>query len=118
MTIVVSGDEKIINQIKKQLEKQVEVIQVEELDVDNSVIRELLLIMIEVTSDRRAEAINICNIFKANIVDITPDSLMLQLTGKPQKIDAFVNVVESAFKVTIIARSGASALKRGVQYED
>lgn len=113
MTIVVKGDEKIIEQIIKQLEKQVEVISVDELVLDNSVVRELLLIKIRIASTSRVEAISICNIFKAHIVDVAPDSLILELTGKPVKIDAFINVISSAFPVIELARSGASALPRG-----
>lgn len=120
MIIVVSGDEKIIEQIIRQLEKQIEVIKVEEVTTEESVIRELLLVKISVESAQRTEVMSVCNIFKAHIVDIDHESLVLELTGKPQKIDAFLSVISNAYNVIELARSGASALMRGDKgiYED
>ncbi len=112
MTITLKADEKTLNQVIKQLEKQVDVIKVEELDVSKSVERELALIKIR-TNDiqKRDEIIQFANIFRAKIVDVSKNSLIIEITGTPDKIDAFINLVKE--DVMELARTGVLAMKRG-----
>lgn len=112
MTISLFGDEKQITALKNQLLKQIEVNGVTELSEEDSVLRELLLIKLEVTADKRSEIIEICSIFKAKTIDLTQNAMVLELTGSPRKIDAFVDVLRP-YSIIELARSGTSALHRG-----
>ncbi len=112
MTISLYGSESDITQLKSQLDKQVEVSAVTELLEESSVLRELLLIKIQLEPDKRTEILEICTIFKAKVSDLSKQSMVLELTGKPSKIDAFINVLRP-YEITELARSGVSALHRG-----
>jgi len=115
MTITVNGDEKIIEQVIKQLSKLIDVIKVSKLDPVNIVTREMALVKVH-TSDARAksDAINYANIFRARVVDVSPESLMVEITGDPDKIDAFINLMKP-FGVKEVARTGITALSRGAK---
>lgn len=112
MTISLYGDEREITQIKSQLQKQVDVTSVTELVEESSVLRELLLIKIEVLAEKRSQILEVCSIFKARTIDLTQNAMVLELTGKPSKIDAFIDVLRP-YNIIEIARSGVSALHRG-----
>lgn len=112
MTISLYGDEKQIIQIKNQLIKQIEVNSLTELDEEEAVLRELLLIKLEVSAEKRSEIIEICSIFKAKTIDLCQNAMVLELTGKPSKIDAFIDVLRP-YNIIELARSGTSALHRG-----
>lgn len=112
MTISVYGDEKEILQLKRQLEKQIEVACVTELIPSESVLRELLLVKLEITADKRSQIIEICSIFKAKTIDLSKETMVLELTGNSQKIDAFIEVLRP-YSIIELARSGVSALHRG-----
>ena len=113
MTITVANDRHMVEQIKKQLLKQEDVLFVKELNAENSVSRELLLVKLKTESEKRCETvINICSIFKAKTVDITIGTMTLELTGRKDKIDAFLEVLHN-FEIIEMARSGVSALQRG-----
>ncbi|MBF7096894.1 acetolactate synthase small subunit [Alkalibacter mobilis] len=112
MTIVVTGDEQILEQIKKQLNKLVEVIKVVELSPEESISRELVFIKVKADNDTRSNVIEISNIFRANIVDVAKNSLILELTGDAAKIEAFTNLMEP-FGILEFIRSGATGLQRG-----
>ena len=112
MTISLYGDEREITQIKSQLQKQVDVTSVTELVEEGSVLRELLLIKIEVLAEKRSQILEVCSIFKARTIDLTQNAMVLELTGKPSKIDAFIDVLRP-YNIIEIARSGVSALHRG-----
>lgn len=112
MTISLFGDEAQITALKHQLLKQIEVNGVTELCEDDSVLRELLLIKLEVTPNKRSEIIEVCSIFKAKTIDLTQNAMVLELTGSPRKIDAFIDVLRP-YQIIEIARSGTSALHRG-----
>ncbi len=112
MTVVVTGDEQILDQIKKQVEKLEDVREVKELVPSESVYRELILIKVAVTADKRQSVISIADIFRAKIVDVTPDSLTAELTGDQEKLDAFINLLED-YKILEIARTGITGLSRG-----
>jgi acetolactate synthase-1/3 small subunit len=113
MTITVTGDEKILEQVVKQLDKLVFVFKVAELSPYAIVTRELALIKIRVPSIKeRPDIISCVQIFRGRVVDVSPESLMVEITGTPDKIDAFVNLM-STFGIIEIARTGITALSRG-----
>ncbi|MCL2134843.1 MAG: acetolactate synthase small subunit [Candidatus Bathyarchaeota archaeon] len=115
MTITVNADEKTFEQVVKQVTKQIDVIKVEALEQGNFVMRELALIKVEITdSKKRSDVINFVNVFRGKIVDISPYSLTVEITGEPNKIDAFLNLMKT-FGVLEIARTGITALSRGAK---
>lgn len=112
MTITVKGTDRAIVQIMSQLDKQIDVAKVVTLD-DKSVFRELLIAKISVTPEKRGEIVDLCTIFKAKTIDISPDDTMiLELTGESDKIDAFINVL-MPYGLLEMARTGGAALFRG-----
>ncbi len=113
MTVVVTGDEQILDQIKKQVEKLEDVKEVKELNPDSSVYRELILVKIAATKEARQGVISIAEIFRAKIVDVTPDSLTAELTGDQSKLEAFLKLL-SDYRILEIARTGITGLGRGV----
>lgn len=113
MTVVVTGDEQILDQIKKQVEKLEDVKEVKELSPDSSVYRELILVKIAATKESRQGVISIAEIFRAKIVDVTPESLIAELTGDQSKLEAFLKLL-SDYKILEIARTGITGLSRGV----
>lgn len=112
MTVAVSGDDQILEQIRKQLEKLEDVIEIKELDTSNSVYRELMLIKVAVDGEKRQSVISIADIFRAKIVNVGLDSLMIELTGNQAKINAFLSLL-SDFTILEIARTGLTGLTRG-----
>lgn len=113
MTIVARGEQPVIEQIIKQLDKLVDVIKVTELDTSESVMRELLLIKIKISGAQRPEIESTCNIYKAKTIDLSPESVVIELTGETSKLDAFVKVVEP-YGILEMARTGLIALSRGL----
>jgi len=114
MTIVTEGEDKIIEQVVKQLNRLIDTIKVIDLTGQSRVERELALITIFYQKGTRAEVTNICNIFRGNVVDINNKTITLEITGPPDKIDAVINVLEP-YGIKEMARSGTVALKRGEQ---
>ena len=112
MTVVVCGDEYIVDQITKQVSKLVEVIKVEILKQEKSVYRELLLVKVKTTKDTRAEILEISNIFRSHVVDVSAGSLFLEATGDANKLTAFLRMLEP-FTILEIVRTGLAALQRG-----
>ena len=112
MTITVVNDRHLVDQITKQLLKQEDVLFVKELNAENSVSRELLIVKLKIASDKRSQIIDICSIFKAKTVDITVETMTLELTGRNDKIDAFMEVLQP-YEILEMARSGVSAIQRG-----
>jgi acetolactate synthase-1/3 small subunit len=113
MTIISTGDDKILEQIIKQLNKIIEVIKVRDLNAEGSVIRELCLIKTHATSERsRSEIIQYANIFRGRIVDAGPENLTLEITGTPDKIDALIDLLRG-FGIKEISRTGPTAISRG-----
>jgi acetolactate synthase-1/3 small subunit len=112
ITIEVNGDEKIVEQVSKQLSKIIEVIKIKTLKHDDIVKRGLVLIKIKTTPKTRGEIIEITNVFRANIVDISPNTVTAELTGGENKINAFIDMVEQ-YGIEEIARTGMTALERG-----
>lgn len=112
MTIVVDGDERVLDQVKKQLNKLIDVIKVKDLTDEDYIARELTLIKVFIDSAKRREIIEIADVFKGRIVDIAPDSVTLEITGSTKKIDAVVGLMKS-YKIKEMARTGKVALQRG-----
>lgn len=113
MTITVCGDEQIFEQIKKQLNKLIEVIKITELKPESSVCRELMMIRVN-SNGSRSNIMEIANIFRASIIDVASDSLVLELTGDRNKIDAFQNMLEP-FGIIEVVRTGIAGLERGLK---
>lgn len=114
MTIVTDGEDQIIDQVVKQLNRLIDTIKVVDLTETYHVSRELVLLNIGIHKGTMEEIKNICDIFRGNIVDITNKSMMIEITGPPDKIDAAINVF-APFGIKELARSGIVALKRGEQ---
>jgi len=112
MTIVVRGDEAILEQIQKQLEKLIEVAAVKRLDPNLAVLREIALIKVAASPESRPDIIQIANIFRARIVDVAADSLIVETTGAQSKVDGLIELLKP-FGILELARTGLSALERG-----
>tara|TARA_B110000037_G_scaffold205417_1_gene250283 strand:- start:568 stop:1038 length:471 start_codon:yes stop_codon:yes gene_type:complete len=111
VTAVVRGDDAVLDQITKQLNKLINVIEVHDFDRDDAVARELILIKIGATSENRSEIIQICELFRAKIINVQHDNIVAELTGDEGKIAAFLKLVE-AFEIMELARTGNLALRR------
>ena len=115
MTITVNADEKTLDQVVKQVAKQIDTLTVEELEQGNFVMRELALIKVKITvSKERSDVINFVNVFRGRIIDVSTDSITVEITGGPDKIDAFLNLMKT-FGVLELARTGITALARGAK---
>ena len=115
MTITVNEDEKTIDQVVKQVAKQIDVLKVSELERGNYVMRELALIKVSVPSAKeRSDVINCVEVFRGRIIDVSTDSLTVEITGTPDKIDAFLNLMKS-YGIIELARTGITALARGAK---
>jgi len=112
ITIVAEGDERELAQIKSQVEKLVDVIKVVELDIKASVQRELALIKVRTQDKNRTEILQIVETFRGNIIDIEPESVIVELTGDASKVKAFLNIMK-LYGIIEIVRTGAIALQRG-----
>lgn len=116
MTIVTEGDDPIIEQITKQLHKLIDTIKVVDLTFESFVERELVLLKMHTTAQSRPEIMQIAEIFRAKVVDISPRTLTLEATGSKLKADAFIKMLKP-FMIKEIARTGQVALKREFQGE-
>lgn len=113
ITIVTTGTPAVIEQIKAQLERMVPVHEVHDLTVEGPAVeRELALLMVEGTGEKRVEALRLADIFRANVVDSTLHSFIFEITGAPEKIDAFADLMRP-LGLTEIARTGVAAMARG-----
>ncbi len=112
ITVVAKGDEYVLDQIKKQVNKLVEVKKIELMEDDSSVFRELMLIKVKSTKTTRAEILEIANIFRAHIIDVSTGALVMEATGDSPKLAALVKMLEP-FTVLEIIRTGLAAVKRG-----
>lgn len=112
ITIVTSGDEEILDQIEKQVSKLVDVRDVRELKPEKSVYRELCLIKVKSAPEKRQGVIAVADIFRAKIIDVNVDSLIVELTGTQSKIEAFIGLLAD-YEILEIARTGIAGLARG-----
>jgi len=115
MTITVNEGEKTVEQVIKQVAKQIDVLKVAELEQGNYVMRELALTKVKVDdSKERSDIINFVNVFRGRIIDVSTDSITVEITGAPDKIDAFLNLMRT-FGIMELARTGITALQRGAK---
>lgn len=112
MTIVTWGDDAQIEQVRKQLEKLVNVVKVSDITEEDVVTRELALVKVKATASTRSEIIQIVDIFRANIVDVAPNSLTVEVTGDEDKLNSLLKLLRD-FGVKELARTGRIALTRG-----
>ncbi len=112
VTIVTNGDNVILDQIEKQLNKLEDVVYIKKLEPGRSVCRELLMVKVLCNESNRQSIISIANIFRANIVDVSLDSLIIEVVGNQNKADAFLRML-SGVEILELARTGLTGLSRG-----
>ncbi|MCY6370880.1 acetolactate synthase small subunit [Clostridium ganghwense] len=112
MTIRVTGDEHILEQIKKQLNKLINVIKIIELKPEKSVYRELILVKVKANDKNRAAVIEMVNLFRAKVIDVAPKSLTIELTGSEDKISGFIDNVKE-YGILELVRTGFTGIERG-----
>jgi len=111
ITLTVQGFENEINQIILQTLKLEEVIKVDVLEQNKSVMREIVLAKIKTNADNRSKMVEVATIYKGSIIDLSPTSMIVEVTGKPTKINAFIKVLED-FEILEICRTGITAMSR------
>ena len=111
MTIISSGDERVMEQIEKQLNKKIDVIKVRRFTEGKCVMRELLMIKIAYTNATRADIMQICSITGAHVADLAPKTMVIELTAKTAKVDRFIKLMQP-FGIIEMARTGAVAIQR------
>jgi len=114
MTIVAIGDDRVLEQIRKQLEKIVTVVKVRDFQEVQYVERDLMLIRIHAPSEKRNEVVELVNLFRGRVVDVSRKNVMVELSGPEKKLDAFIDLVKP-FGIGELARTGVIAMKRGKQ---
>ena len=112
MTVVVRGDELILDQITKQLAKLIDVVDIKTLQDGESVTRELILVKVRADAEHRQGIVSTAGIFRANIVDVGVDSLTIEMTGNQSKIEAFIGLL-MGYEILELARTGITGLSRG-----
>ncbi len=112
MTITITGDNDVLEQVTKQLEKLEEVIKVINLKPDSSVYRELVLIKVKATAEKRADINEIVKIFRCKIIDLSMETLTIELTGDESKISALIKLMDE-YGIEELVRTGVTALERG-----
>ena len=113
MTIVVDGARTQVEQVRKQLEKLIDVIKVSDITGESTISRELALIKVKSSSETRSEIMQIVNIFRANIVDVSLDSVTIEVTGNEDKVTSLYNLLKN-FGIKEICRTGVIAMVRGI----
>ena len=112
MTFVVNGDEYTVGQVVKQMDKLIDVIEVADITSERIVTRELSLVKVNTNQTTRGEIIQIVNLFRANIIDVSSDSMVIEITGESDKINALQNLLTS-FGILEMLRTGLVAMVRG-----
>ena len=112
MSIIVSGDEQVLEQIEKQLAKLEDVKDIKKLEQGTSVTRELILVKIKAKDTQRQAIISVTKIFHGKVVDVTNDSMVIELTGHQGKLDAFMDLLQG-YEILELARTGITGLTRG-----
>jgi acetolactate synthase-1/3 small subunit len=112
VTIVVDGSNAMVEQVRKQLDKLIDVVRVSDITGDKITVRELAMVKVKASSASRGEILEIADIFRANIVDVASDSLTIEITGDEDKIDSMLKLLRG-FGIREIARTGRIAMIRG-----
>lgn len=116
MTIVSSGNERTIEQIEKQLNKKIDIIKVKTFDENESISRELMLVKVKYNKNNRKDIMEICEIMKADIVDMSKNLMMIQICDEPEKVNIFLSMIRS-ISIAEVARTGTLALSKCI-YND
>jgi acetolactate synthase-1/3 small subunit len=115
MVIVVNGDEKVLEQVTKQLNKLIDVVKVKDLNKDTLVKRELCLVKVKINNETaRSEIIQYANIYNGKIIDVCDNNITLEITGNPKKINSLISLLKN-YGILKIARTGPTALSRGLE---
>ncbi len=117
MTFVVRGDASTLNQVRKQLEKLVTVVHVDNISAQDFVERDLMLIKVNVPEGHRSEIMELVEIFRGRVVDVSSKQMMIEISGKERKIEAFVEVLRP-FGIVEMVRTGQIALVRTMQFNE
>lgn len=112
MTIVLNGDEYILEQLTRQLDKLIDVKKIMHVNETQALFRELLLVKVNAPSEKRSEIYEICQIFRAKVDDLYPTSMVVELTGESKKLDGFINMIQE-YGILEMARTGVTAISRG-----
>ncbi len=112
MTIVLNGDDYVLGQMMKQMDKLIDVKKIIHVAENNAIFRELLLIKLNAPAEKRTEIYQICEIFRAKVDDLYPTSMVIELTGESNKLDGFINMVKD-YGILEMARTGVTAISRG-----
>jgi len=112
ITVAVHGDERSLEQIEKQVSKLEDVIDIVDLTKVDSVCRELVLVKIRVLPDQRQTIMAVAGIYHGKVVDVTKDSMIIEITGKQEKLQAFINLIDD-YEVLEVASTGLTGLERG-----
>lgn len=117
MTFVVVGDDNVLDQVRKQLEKIVTVVRVDDVSAQEFVERDLMLLKVKSTGGNRAEIRELCQIFRGRVVDVSPDQVIVEISGQEKKIESFIDLMRP-FGIVELVRTGRIAMVRGVQPEE
>ena len=113
MTFIVEGDDRVLDQVRKQLEKIVTVVRVDDVSAKEHVERDLMLIKVNAAPGKRSEIRELTDVFRGRIVDVAPDQVMIEIAGQEKKIEAFIELMRP-FGIVELARTGRIAMVRGV----
>ena len=116
MTIVVVGDDRVLEQVRKQLGKVVPVVKIRDFANTSCVERDLMLVRVHVTPAKRAEVIQLVNLFRGRVVDVAANNMVVELAGTEDKLEGFVDLVRP-YGIQELARTGVIAMQRGKQQE-
>ena len=116
ITVVASGDELILSQIEKQVRKLEDVVDIRVLKDETAVYRELVLVKVKADAVKRPEVIAVADIFRAKIIDVEQESMIIELTGSQSKVGAFLNLLQG-YEILELARTGITGLSRGITDE-
>jgi acetolactate synthase-1/3 small subunit len=114
MTIVVVGDDRVLEQVRKQLEKILTVVKVRDFADVDYVERDLMLVRVQVTPEKRPEVVDLVNLFRGRVVDVSRNGVMIELSGTEDKVEAFIELIRP-YGVRELARTGVIAVQRGQQ---
>ena len=114
MTIVALGDDKVLEQVRKQLGKVVPVVRVRDFSETDHVQRDLMLLRVHATAARRPEVVELVNLFRGRVIDVSRDTMMIELSGPEDKLEAFIDLVRP-YGIGELARTGVIAMQRGSQ---
>jgi acetolactate synthase-1/3 small subunit len=113
MTFVVHGDDAVLEQVRKQVDKIVTVVKVQDISSEDFVERDLMLVKVKATPAQRMEIVLLVEMFRARVVDVSPGDLMIEISGQERKVEAFIDLMRP-YGIVELARTGRIALVRGM----